>query len=218
MMWTGWADFPRWLSKLGIKGDASRANAFVMLDTNPINSFGFAFGTAFPHFVMDDAAHKNELLDFTYVNTMMYEARVYEKTREKDERNFQAVIDRAVSNGWLLSCFFHPVYIAREKACVEAIKTMLAHVSRKRYSVIHMGTDGACLWWHARNKSSIRPEGSGYSVNSQYEGGIVLRFPDTGLTSCTVDGRQTGFERRTVAGKEYLLAAVSQGKHTIMVS
>lgn len=216
MMWTGWTDFPRWCEKRGMKGDASRVHVFLVPDANPVNKFGLAFGTAFPHFVMDDWRYHNRMLDYCYLPVMLYEPRVSEKNREEDEKNLAAILDRSRAQGWLLNFFIHPVYVSRDEDCVRAIAYTVKYLGEKGYRARFFGTDEACLWWHARKKTTLSFDGEAYTVSADYRDGAVLRFPDAFADTCLLDGKEARLERRVVDGKPCKLLAVAQGEHTVI--
>lgn len=215
MMWTGWTDFPRWCEKRGMKGDASRVHVFLVPDANPVNKFGLAFGTAYPHFVMDDWRYHNRIMDYCYLPVMLYEPRVSEANRGEDEQKLAALLERSREEGWLLNFFIHPVYVSRDDDCVRAIEYAAEYLKSKGYRVRYFGTDGACLWWHARKKTAVTSDGDGYAVSARYPDGAIIRFPDSFGTRCFVDGRETCLESRTVGGRPCKLLAVPYGDHKI---
>lgn len=217
-MWSGWVDFPRWCWKRGMKGDATRTHSFLVPDPNPINKFGLGFGTAFPHFVMDDWRYNNRFMDYVYMPVMLYEPRITSSNEADDKSQLCRIIERARENAWLLSIFLHPVYIANEPSCLKAINYIIDYIKEKNYQVVHMGTDKACLWWHDRNKSLIMPDGDGYLVNAEHEEGVIIRFPDHGQTACFIDGKNVQMERREIAGRKSILVAVPFGEHKLTIS
>lgn len=222
MMWYGWAEIPRWCSMRGIKGDNSRINGRVLENTNPINTFGFGFGTAFPHFVYDDFEHGNEKIPFTYIPVMFYEPRVYDETRERDKMVLESVLDNAAKNSWTLNCFYHPVFIANDEACRRAIEETLEYIRQKGYNVVFTGTDGVCLWWHDRSQSSIEVTYSSddkiiMTVKAAGKDGLVVKIPDRGFEKCVVDEQEITPVKKTISGYQYILIPVATGKHFIVI-
>lgn len=215
MMWTGWTDFPRWCEKRGMKGDASRVHVFLVPDANPVNKFGLAFGTAFPHFVMDDWRYRNRMMDYCYLPVMLYEPRISEENQQQDEKQLVDILERSRQQGWMLNFFIHPVYVARCEECIRAIEYTVKYLQEKQYRVRFFGTDGACMWWHSRKQSKISSEDGKYIVSANYCDGAILRFPDSFADKCLVDGKEVLLERRKVDGKFCKLLAVAQGDHTI---
>ena len=218
-MWSGWADIPRWLCERGVKGDNTRPNSPNVRqgDSNPIDSFGFGFGTALPHFVMDDWAHGNERISLAQLPVMLYEARMGGDTSEADAVRLGALLDRAAMNGWPLNYFVHPVYIVRDPRCLNAIRHCAEHIARRGYRAAYMGTDAMCLWWHDRAASRVTGSDGRYSVRAESGLGAVIRLPDQPYRSCRVDGASAVAERRSVAGRPCLLVAVAQGDHEVTV-
>ncbi len=217
LMWNGWVDFPRWCWQKGMKGDASRAHKFLVPEANPVNSFGLGFGTAFPHFVMDDWRYNNRFMDYVYMPIMLYEPRITKDNESEDLDQLYGVIDIAKEEAWLLSVFYHPVYIVNEPACLKAIMHTLDYIKEKNYRVLHMGTDMACLWWHSRNNSSVTLHDNYYLVHAAHEDGVVVRFPERGETFCMLDGKRVEMERRQVSGRSCLLIVVPFGKHRLSI-
>lgn len=216
LMWSGWSDFPRWCEKRGLKGDASRTHVFLVPDANPINQFGLAFGTAFPHFVMDDWRYENRMLDYCYLPIMLYEPRVTAEHEEEDRQKLRALLDRSKSEGWLLNFFIHPVYVARSEDCVRAIEFTVDYLKKEGCIVRYFGTDETCLWWHARKSSTVSGSAGVYTLNAPYRDGAIIRFPETIGERCTVDGKPAKLTKRTIAGKNCGLLAVAQGVHHIV--
>lgn len=217
MMWTGWSDFPRWCEKRGLKGDASRVHVFLVPDANPINKFGLAFGTAFPHFVMDDWRYGNRMMRYCYLPVMLYEPRVSCKHREEDEAALAAMLERSKDEGWMLNFFIHPIYVSRDEDCIRAIAFMRDYVRDRKYKARYFGTDETCLWWHSRNASSVTGNNGAFTVRADYKDGAVIRFPDSAADCCLVDGVPAKLERRVVSGIPCKLLAVRQGTHKVII-
>jgi hypothetical protein len=217
-MWSGWADFPRWCWNRGMKGDASRAHHFLIPDANPVNTFGFGFGTAFPHFVMDDWIYQNRLMDYVYMPMMFYEPRISQSTERKDKSQIKRIIDKAKASAWLMSCFFHPMSLVRDPDCQKALTYLLNYIVTKKYRVLYIGTDSACLWWHSRNKSSVLERDGTYLVHASYKDGIVVRFPDRPDATCLLDGKPVKMEHHQMAGRDCRLVVVPSGDHCISLN
>jgi hypothetical protein len=218
LMWSDWTDFPRWCWKRGMKGDASRAHRFLIPDVNKVNSFGFGFGTALPHFVMDDWIYQNRLMDYVYMPTMFNEPRISQSTERKDKDQIESIIDKAKASAWLMSCFFNPVYLVRDPDCQKALTYLLNYIVTKKYRVLYIGTDSACLWWHARNKSSVFERDGTYLVHASYKNGIVVRFPYRPDTTCLLDGKPAIMELHEIAGRKCQLVVVPFGDHCISIN
>ncbi len=215
LMFTGWAEHARWCSERGMKGDNSKVHTHLMPAYNPINEFGMPFGSTYPSFVYDDAAHDNRALTFADLPIGLYEPRVFDESKEKDQKNLTKILERADYFAFTLSVFLHPVYLAKEPACVAAVDFILDEIKRQGYCVHHMSNDALCLWWFDRREVSISgvPDG-GYLVDTGKADHIVLRM-DTQADYCLIDGVQTKGRRKAIAGREWLLCSVPKGKHRV---
>lgn len=222
MMARGWTDQARWASARGIKGDNGRAHTRLMPDPNPVNVFGTAFGTTWPHFVYDDEEHQNARLPYTYIPVVFYEARVRkDQNHQKDVERLWGILQKAINNAWTLNMFFHPVYISKTPECTEAIDQILAFINKTKCRAVHMGTDQVCLWWFDRSQSCVNiashtEEKMVMEVSAVNKEGLIIRIPvDSGFDTCFVDQVQTTVEKRTVAGRDCYLAVIPTGVHTV---
>jgi hypothetical protein len=224
LIFRGWTEQARWASERGIKGDNSRAHTRLMPEANPVNVFGLAFGTTYPHFVYDDHLHGNRRLPYTYIPIAFYEARVrIDEHHEKDIKRLWDILQKAVDNAWTMNMFFHPVYIARTPECTEAIDQLLKFIEQTGYRSVHMGNDKLCLWWFDRSKSEVITEKQTekelvLKVSATNKEGLVIRIPDSlGFNVCFVDEKKTVCERRKIAGRYCLLAVIPQGVHQVVL-
>jgi hypothetical protein len=195
-----------------------------MPEANPVNVFGLAFGTTYPHFVYDDHLHGNRRLPYTYIPIAFYEARVrIDEHHEKDIKRLWDILQKAVDNAWTMNMFFHPVYIARTPECTEAIDQLLKFIEQTGYRSVHMGNDKLCLWWFDRSKSEVITEKQTekelvLKVSATNKEGLVIRIPDSlGFNVCFVDEKKTVCERRKIAGRYCLLAVIPQGVHQVVL-
>lgn len=223
LIFRGWTEQARWASSRGIKGDNGRAHTRLMPDSNPVNVFGTAFGTTYPHFVYDDYEHDNVRLPYTYIPVVFYEARVRtDQHHQKDVERLRAILQRAIDNAWTMNMFFHPVYIARYPECMETIDQVLKFIEETRCQAVHMGTDQVCHWWFDRSESTIRTVLQTQSelvleVSAVNKEGLVIRVPEEcGFNRCLVDRKETVYEKRKVSGRNCLLAVIPTGVHEVV--
>ena len=217
VMFWGWTETARWCAERGVLGDTAKFPARIMPDPNPINTFGFPFGTSYPVYVYDDALHADRKLNYMSIPAIYYEPRIWPETAGHDREVLEERIRLSVENAWLLPMFFHPVYVARDEAANAAIVQMLDVVRRNHYRVLHMGTDALAEWWSARCESFVRREdGRRWTLRVKPEEGAILRIPE-GNGVCRLDGVVVEPERRKVAGREARYLPVKQGTHTLTI-
>jgi len=223
---SGWADLARFGTRLGIRGD----NSLVHHPTpplDPVNLFGCPFGTVFPFFVYDDAAHGNARLEFVSIPIGFYEpgSCSHEPTHPLHGQNhfrpreYQRVVDLALRYGWTLNIFLHPTHMhSTQSRGREALQCMLSHIAARRARVLHTGTDALCLWWHARSQTECASVPQGWCVGTSHEAGILLRCLESALPPrvvFTLDGQVATAERRLRNGRPWLFIYVPPGKHTV---
>lgn len=219
IMFYGWTELARWASERGILGDNNKFPARMMPDANPINTFGFPFGTSYPVRVYDDAIHCDKALEYFSVPAILYEPRIYPETAERDKANLERHILDSAANGWFLPMFFHPVYIAQDENANAAIVEMLDIVKRHDLRVVHLGVDAVVLWWNDRLKSSIATDGAGkYTVDVKSDKGLVIRIPgNENAPVCVLDGKPVAMEKKSISGRCGWFLAVEQGVHKLEV-
>lgn len=217
VMFWGWTETARWCAERGILGDNGKFPARLMPDPNPINTFGFPFGTSYPVYVYDDALHGDKKLNYLSIPAIYYEPRVYAETRERDLEVLEDRIARSVENAWMLPMFFHPVYVARDEAANAAIRAALEIVKRRGFRVLHLGPDALAVWWGERCASTVRRSSEhAFDVDVRAERGVILRLPDGGAApKCRLDGRAAEPEYKVVAGQPAWYLPVERGFHTM---
>lgn len=151
LMWNGWVDHERWCMERGIKADHTKIHKHLMPDYNPINTFGMAFGSTYPHFVYDDYAHENRKMEFVDIPVGFFEPRVYPETEAQDKEQIDRVLEIAYRHKATLDVFVHPIYLATEPACLAALDYIKERVAQMQYHVMHVNTDFVCDWWYDRS-------------------------------------------------------------------
>jgi len=223
---SGWADTARFGARRGIKGENSMIHHKVP-PMDPTNLFGTPFGTVYPFFVYDDAAHGNERLDFVSLPIGFYEpgAFAYEQTHPLFGKEtfrpeeYRRVADLACEYGWTLDLFMHPGHLHSEKGRGrDALRCMLDRVAENGARAVRFGTDALTLWWHARSRTRIerRPEGDGFTVETAHGDGVLVRFLEEALPRdpiFTLDGKKVNVERRQRRGRTWLYVHAGEGRH-----
>ena len=228
---SGWADTARFGARRGLLGENSLIHHRVP-PMNPTNLFGAPFGTMYPFFVYDDAAHGNERLVFVSVPIGFYEPGgaageeshplFGKETFREDE--YRRVTELACRYGWTLNLFIHPMsFRSKQYRTRETLQCMRDRVNELGARAVWHGTDAVTLWWHARagTRLECRPGKREFTAAVAHAGGVLVRFLDTGLpagASFTLDGRPLAAQRRSRLGRDWLYVLVPQGEHTLKVS
>ncbi len=218
--WTGWAEPARWLAELGLKGDNNRVH-WRYPPLNPVNKVSFGFGTAYPSHYWDDADHANARIEFVSLPITGYEVG-YIAGRAVEPSQLHRTIEMGAYWNLTMSLFHHPVYLLADEAR-GAVRECLAHIERLGLNALHMGTDEACLWWHARDASAVeRVERSGDEVAArvrcEWEHGCVLQMlvPE-GEIEASVNGDAAEALIRQQHGARWLFVAAPYGESVVQV-
>ena len=199
----------------GALGDNNRLQA--QMDPQDINAFnlsGFASGTAFPRFVLCDAAHGNRELDFCEVYSSFYEPRLY--TEEPEEcRKIEDYLEDGFAYGRPLQLFLHPHYISGvwcdPLPALKALDHATDYVRKKGWNVWTCGPDALIHWWHDRAACQVASLSSReFTVNNPTDWGITVVLPED-TQSVTVDNQPGALQTKTVAGKQCKLLNLGSG-------
>lgn len=187
-------------------------------DINAFNLIGYAFGSAFPRFTIDDAAHGNQEIGFCEVYGSYYEPRVYKKTDEEYAKIYR-YLDEGVFYGRTLQLFFHPHYISDvitpAEPALEALDAAIAYVKQKGWQVVYCGPDALTYWWHDRAACRIQKvTPQGFELDNPTGRPLTLRLPD-GVRNITVDGVPATAERKSIAGESALLLTLTARKASV---
>jgi len=222
--WTGWAEPARWLAELGLKGENTRAGR-PGPRRNPLNSTGFAFGTAYPFHYYDDWSRGNERIELTCLPIVDYECGFRYPEDVLDLENLHRVIDLAAFWNLPVNMFRHPTYIVKTKSDPQAIKQALEYMRARGIRALHMGVDEMCLWWHARAASGIEDVTVDQGVTTirtrtDYPGGCIVQLHAPGDAALTVrvNGRPAVHTTRQQHGARWLYVAVPSGEATVRIS
>ena len=227
---SGWADTARMGARHGVKGEHHRVH-HPSPPLDPVNLFGAVFGTVFPHFVYDDAAHGNERLEFVDVPITFYEpgavsceeSHPYFGQDPFRPDEYRRIVRVACRQGWTLNLFLHPTHMFKEGGRGrDALREMLDEIERLGARVIHAGSDALCLWWHARARSSVDVEDAGarYTVRADHEDGLIVRFMAAALPNAPefrLDGRTIVPALRERRGAVWHHVVVPKGAHTLSI-
>jgi hypothetical protein len=222
LRWCGWAEPARWMRECGNLADNSYIGS-TSPPLNPVNTIGFAFGSAYPRFVWDDASHGNARLDFVELPIVAYEAG-YEEHRVCPDR-IRAAVDLAVQYRLTLDFFFHPVYVATSPACQAGIDELVRLMRQMPVPPVLMGPDRIAHWWRARTEATIdhAAECDGdvvFDAECAYGDGVVIKVPLGGSVAANArsDGDPVSVENVRQFGQQWAFMAVSPGRHRIRLS
>ena len=217
--WTGWAEPARWIRGQGGRADNSRIH-WTSPPLNPTNLIGFAFGSAFPRYVWDDAEHQNERIDFLTLPIVAYEAGYEQDTCCPDVIRDALAI--ATQQHYVLNFFWHPVFVATFPACQQAIDELSRLLTEMPVPPVLMTPDELTEWWDARRRSTVEavtgPDGHvEVQVHCRWPQGLVLRVPtgDRPAASVRVDGVSSLHDVWTEFGQTWALVPVSEGRHSV---
>lgn len=215
--WCGWSEPADWMAGAGILGDNSRFISYSP-PSNPVNTVGFGFGTAYPFFHYHDWRKDNDRLRFVGVPIGAYEAG-YQHGRVEF-----SVLRRALdlARFWHLplNLFYHPVYVAQYPECSEAIRQGLQYLEGVGAQVLHWGPDEVTRWWLARSETRVQQLADGtVEVNCPWRNGCVLQLicgeepPEV-----KVDGAPAPALAREEHGARWLYVSVPAGEHGVRLT
>ncbi len=217
----GWAEYARWQAAWGVKGDNGRSGFNNPGDINAFNLYDFGFGTAFPAFVYDDAAHGGGRIDFCSIPLSYYEPRV--GGQYGDGEKMQKCVNNAVFYGQAVNLFSHPHYVAfwngyDSLMTLQAFDLALNLCRQKGVRPYLAGVDAWCAWWHARSHCRLAGAGqNALTVTLADDAAVVVKFPAMGQqTAFMLDGAPVQATVKEIGGLSYALVVVSGvGEHTI---
>ena len=208
----------RFQEKQGILGDNNKMGEIDESDINAFNLSGYAFGTSFPRFTLDDAAHGNARINVVEIPITYYEPRLYSRSPEELDK-LHSYIDQCVFWGRVGSLFFHPHYISGvvgpAEPALAALDECMAYCDAKGYKVYKTAPDALTLWWHDRAASRIcEISPNGFVLDCAAES-LSLLMPE-GTVDVYVDGVKANTEQKALeGGVSTLLTVKGRGRHTI---
>ena len=200
----------------GAKSDNNRfQNELDPSDINAFNLKGFAFGSAFPRFVTDDAEHSNMPLDFCEIPGSYYEPRIYDGTDE-EKRKISDYLDDSYYYKRTSQLFTHPHYISGvvtdAAPALKALDFAIEYVkSKSDWRVLYFAPERLACWWHDRAKCIIKSiTKGGFTLCNPTEENVTAVLP-FGVSDVKVsNGGLT--ERKDIAGKEHTLVTAGPGE------
>jgi hypothetical protein len=220
--WTGWAEPARWMAAAGGKADNCRIHRGSP-PLNPANMLGFSFGTAFPFYIYDDAAHGNARLDF-----LCEPVTAYETGYTPEATDFSVLhrsIDLAARYHLTMNLFYHPPCVRDFATCRAAIQEALRYLKEKGIKAVHMGNDALWAWWSARSAarlSDVALDGAMLRFRSacRFDAGSIVKVPlGSGghVRAATCDGHPAVAEEREEFGQPWAFIVLPPGEHEVQV-
>ncbi len=210
------AEFLRWLQDCDIIADNGYLGTF---DPNDINAFDlceFGYGTSFPRFTCDDAAHGNAPLSPLLIPITYYEARL--PSEDSDTAKVVSYLDGAAANARITQFFFHPHYLNDDNPhCVAALRVLSlikSHIAQKGYHALPMTTNTIAAFWQARAKATVEQNGKAITVKTDTP--VLLRLAAPAAT-VTLDGTPAAVTQKFVQGDTAYLVAIPAGVHEVIV-
>lgn len=206
-------------AECGCLGDNSRFQiAPDPTDINAFNLTGFATGSAFPRFVLCDAAHGNRALPFCDIYMSFYEPRLHTED-PAEAKKLEDYLEAGNAYGRTLQLFTHPHYISDvwgdPVAALRALNHAVDYVKAKGWNVWYCGPDELMYWWHDRAACTVTDVTEhGFTVNNPTAHTVLAVLPETAKT-VTLDGKVATVVTKVLAGKEERLLAVPGGCYTV---
>ena len=208
------AEFLRWLQACDIIADNGYLGTFNPDDINAFDLQEYGYGTSFPRFTCDDAAHGNAPLFPALIPITYYEARL--PNEDSDPAKVIAYLDGAAAYGRITQFFFHPHYLNDDNVhCTAALRVLALikqHLAEKQYRALPMTTNTIAQFWQTRRTASAIREGSTITVNSDTP--ILLQLP-TDATIAALDGASVPVTIKQVNDGSAALVFVPAGSHTV---
>jgi hypothetical protein len=208
------AEFLRWLQGCGIIADNGYLGTF---DPNDINAFDlqeFGYGTSFPRYTCDDAAHGNALLTTMAIPLTYYEARLPHE--DSDTTKLRGYLDGAAANARITQLFFHPHYLNESSdhylAAQRALSVMKEHIAERGYVALPMTTNTIAQFWKARSEATVTQDGATITVKTDAPMLVRLCAP---AEHVTLDGQPVSVICKSIEGTTAYLVAVPAGEHVI---
>lgn len=208
------AEFLRWLQGCGIIADNGYLGTFNPNDINAFDLQEFGYGTSFPRYTCDDAAHDNALLTTMAIPVTYYEARL--PREDSNTAKIKNYLDSAAANARITQFFFHPHYLNEDNehcaAALRVLKVIQQHIAESEYVAFTMTTNTIAQFWRARRQATIAQSGSTLIIKTSAP--MLVRLPAP-TEQVTLDGQPAPVIRKSVEDTEAYLVAVVAGEHVI---
>ncbi len=210
------AERMRWLSECGIAADNGFFGDFDPNNINPFDLQVYGFGTAFPRFSLDDAAHGNKTLLCLQIPINYYEPRMYGE--DASPATVIHYLEGCAKNGRIAQYFIHPHYMAYSSDQRDAVLRVLSltnrHIEEKGYKVLRTTTDTLTRFWHDRARTTAVATDGGIAVKTEIP--VFLRLPEGyGKETVVCNDQEAAVIRKTVSGIPASFLYLTAGKYKI---
>jgi len=205
------AERMRFFHENGIIADNGKMGEFDPADINAFDLCEFGFGTAFPRYTCDDAAHGNTLIPSLEIPISYYEPRLRE-----DPTKIVEYLENGVKYGRILQFFIHPHYLAHRSSqrplVLNALHLMQTHIREKGYRVLYTTTNEIARFWHSRADAQVTPTQNGYRIRTDVP--IFLKVGDRGQTFL-LNGKKVEPILRLENGTNSLFIPIPEGTQVL---
>ena len=212
------AERMRWLQDVGVIADNGKLGEFDPADINAFDLCGFGYGTSFPRYTCDDAAHGNVMLTTMEIPLTYYEARLYRE--DSDPAKVTGYLDGAAQNGRIIQFFCHPHYLQDNSSDLEAVERVLKLIrtyrEEKGYQMLCTTTNRIAGFWTGRSASRINRNGSGMEVRAEVP--LVVVLPGMGADTVVLNGEHVPVVKKKVSGRDLSLVYVPAGENRICIA
>lgn len=235
--WSGGVEPARWLAAAGATADNTFVGGrFDGLEHPLMNGpfLGFGYGTAFPFYFYEDAAHGNARIDLLEQPIVGYElghraslSDPHTGGRETDTfapEDIHWLVDMAIRYHFVSNLFYHPYYIVNFPKCRAAIEALLRYIDYREANVLHMANNQVAEWWKARREStlfnlSMSPTTIEFAARTSWPDGMIvkLQIGSAMIRQVRCDRREIAYVIREEFGGTWLYLPLTQGEHQIQV-
>ena len=122
----------------------------------------------------------------------------------------------------VLNSFYHPIYIADNPRCRDAIEGILRYIEERGHHIIHMGANQLADWWHARRASSVNKitrddEILEFRCECRHEDGMIVKVPLDDRTISNISGCSSYCTKKEF-GNNWLFLSVKYGESIVKVT
>ena len=219
--WSGWAEPARWRAACGERADNSYI-CWTSPPLNPVNRIGFSFGSAFPRYFWDDAAHGNARIEFMELPIVGYEIGYEEQ--EPCFGKIHEALNLACRYHLTFNLFWHPVRIEQFEGCRLAVDEFVRLVGEMPNAPVLMGCDQLCDWWSARDQAVVEGATSDgrtlrFEAECDFADGVVVKVPtgDSPATAGSLDGVAAALKVGCEFGQHWAFVPLTTGRHTVVL-
>lgn len=212
------AERMRWLESCNILADNGKMGEVDLSDINAFDLCGFSFGTSFPRYTCDDAAHANRLIATMEIPINFYEPRLGGSYNKQEQ--LEKYIDEAAEYGRIIDFFIHPHYLYPDYPdtpyTLSALSFCKEYWEEAGYHPLLTTTDSIAEFWQARRNVKMTVQKNKIEIFAPCK--MFLRLPD-GHTSVLIDHKIV----KVIALKKentflWLVPILESGFHVVQIN